>query len=711
MNLDSARLLLPAALIAVAIACAGAAYAEECAIVCSSDAACNDGNPDTWDLCFRTGTCESGCANLNCMPLCKTDADCDDKVAATKDVCAGARRCEAACFHLSGCGDGVCDESAEETRCTCPQDCGDCGETQAGVCGEKACVGKQCVSTIMLGCCGNGRCEAGEKYANCSADCMPANVEIAFVGEWQDYYARGDRMDIVVSVAADGTKAAGAKVTARGFFGELKLYNDGAHNDGTENDGRYGNSVALVDDAAAGEYDIEVSAEFAGATGKITKTAVVRAELGVALETDREKYSAGDIIKISGTVKKHGVGVETAVDLNLLARGGVVWQGTVRSDAGGNFGAEYHTTLLNPTGKWVASIWCRDGKNNVGAAEKEITVISPEATSQLEIRVLNGLAKAYERGDTVDLNVALESAEGSGISGAKATLLSPAGKSTEFKEAVRGIYSNRIILGWDFPVGKNSLEIRGVKSDRNTVYGGSFSFDIYVEPAALTIDVAEPAGRTFEAGEQINFRLMLSYPDGKPVTNAEVDANVNGTGVGMVSSERGVYAGSYVVRAEDVGLAEFGVAAEDAYGNSGTRSVQFEIAGVSAWHYLRSYIGHIIVALLVAAVATATVIYAKRRSAQIGTLKNRERQLLGELKGFQRQFFREATLDKANYDRLVGECETELDDVRKSLALIGAGNGKGTGKKSGTGNVQGSACDARGAQGGRWAAGKGGGEK
>jgi len=73
---------------------------------------------------------------------------------------------------LQFCGNGICE--ANETKCTCPADCGECsGLVENLTCFEYACFDSLCKPKMIKPCCGNNICESGEEF-NCS-DCPTCN--------------------------------------------------------------------------------------------------------------------------------------------------------------------------------------------------------------------------------------------------------------------------------------------------------------------------------------------------------------------------------------------------------------------------------------------------------------------------------------------------------------------------------------------------------
>lgn len=66
------------------------------------------------------------------------------------------------------CGNNNCEP--EESKCTCPADCGECSGS-AGTCLEHQCSEIECSTQFIPNCCGNKRCEEPENYELCPTDC------------------------------------------------------------------------------------------------------------------------------------------------------------------------------------------------------------------------------------------------------------------------------------------------------------------------------------------------------------------------------------------------------------------------------------------------------------------------------------------------------------------------------------------------------------
>ncbi len=90
----------------------------------------------------------------------------------------------------SACGNDICE--IDETKCSCPEDCGLC-EVYTGTCKKNYCSGNDCIKEIIENCCGNQKCELGEcgscRYDCSSKECGLFSVDLDEIvdGEKNDY--------------------------------------------------------------------------------------------------------------------------------------------------------------------------------------------------------------------------------------------------------------------------------------------------------------------------------------------------------------------------------------------------------------------------------------------------------------------------------------------------------------------------------------------
>lgn len=636
---------------------------------CSSDGECDDGNPDTIDYCFRAGQNDSGCGNLNCKPICSSDADCDDGDANTLDVCAGFGRCTATCSHLLNCGDGFIDVG--ETSCNCPADVGPCGGGSGITCTENACIGEICRDVPSIGCCGNNSCELLENYANCSRDCTPQSYSFDLQGLGEgNQYLRGDTAKITATLVGDGVKIVDADIFLEGYFGKLKLFNDGKHGDGKDFDNIYANELFIEGDIEAQQYELKLVVEYLGERYEETRVLNVDSKLEMSVSTDKENYKLGDNIIVSGSLFRAGVPLAQNIDLNITADGVLITKEKISSDESGSFTFSYHTSLLDPSEKWLLSVYSVDSTGNVGYAQLDLNFFSPEITDFLNLSLTEELKGVYQRDDVVELEVKLLDEGGANISEAQVTTITPAGNLLILNEVNEGVYSVDFTVSKNFPLGVHEMKIIASKFDLNRVYGGSLVIDYGITSTPLNVEIIEPVDTSFMVGEEVVFKVLISYLDNQPLVAPDINAVVNGKKITMRAIEKGVFVGSYIVGENDLDGINISLDVDDSFGNIGNAKLLIEISGVSYIHYFRKYSTSIFL-LAIALLISSLIVGIKlnwRRSLK--NLTKRQAQLLETIKGIQYQYFKEGVIDRKTYDEEMQKFVSELENTKEAIKIL-----------------------------------------
>jgi hypothetical protein len=178
--------------------------------------------------------------------------------------------------------------------------------------GKSAFAAKTCGTSCPPNC-GDNRCGDGETVLNCAQDCLSNRLEVAvLLPEPNAKLNRGDELLMKAVVKNGGVVFAGANVTARGFFGSARLYDDGTHDDGGANDGVYA-GAATVPDEANGINLIEFETtdrEFSDdqyIAVNIAGTLSIEAAVGSA-------YALGDSIIVNGNASASGKAVGRSVE-------------------------------------------------------------------------------------------------------------------------------------------------------------------------------------------------------------------------------------------------------------------------------------------------------------------------------------------------------------------------------------------------------------
>ena len=109
------------------------------------------------------------------------------------------------------CGDTLCEGT--ENECTCPADCGACGNKATERCERYECTPLDaCVRVQEQTCCGDAVCSTGESCDSCMTDCCTSTRTLG------DFPAKFERLTIIVGNDAPAQNI----VTAANLAGALK---------------------------------------------------------------------------------------------------------------------------------------------------------------------------------------------------------------------------------------------------------------------------------------------------------------------------------------------------------------------------------------------------------------------------------------------------------------------------------------------------------
>ncbi len=575
------------------------------------------------------------------------------------------------------CGNKSCESG--ENKCTCPEDCGQCTGTYAGnACQQFTCVSDVCIPILKLGCCGNGICESNEAYASCPDDCFPRSVSVDLVDNIPDKnFLRGEEMIVRVKVLADLTPAANADVKAKSpnFLGSVQLYDDGDHNDLGAKDGVYGSAVTIAPNVAEGDYRVEVEAFVRTVRGQTDFDVRVRPRLDLKADTDADVYALGDIIKVSGSLKRLGAPFAAPVTVEFVKDGAAFFSTVVNPDDEGGFSFERRTSLLDAPGTWLVRLKAGDIANNVGLAEKTIKVMQERGAGFLKTEFVEPDARSYDRTTEVPFVVNVSDPHGDPVEGAKVQVLLPNRQTVDVEELSPGTYAAKYLLPVDFPVGQESFEVRALKDINSVQYSGSASKDLVINRVPLTVDVKSPAKGTYNLGEPIEFRVRAFYAFNKPVDKSTILLDFGNHITGAKLGPDGYYHYSMTVTNKAVKVVEAKVKVTDPYGNVGASDIVLQILPEYSLAYTLSQkplqYGAMAGAALLALVFVG---YLGWGSVKLRTEEKRRKALTESKKKIQEQYFNERLIDNHEYLQLTEKLNAELDQVEARLSALRQAN-------------------------------------
>jgi len=566
--------------------------------------------------------------------------------------------------------DGTCDSG--EDKCTCSGDCGVCSGNVIGeVCQEYSCLTGLCRAQIKYYCCGNHICESGEDFANCDADCAPTEITVELLSPNESAsFLRGDEITFKARVKADGVPAKQANVRVKTFAGDIPLFDDGNHSDDKANDGIYGLSFLVSELTAKDKYVSEIYAEKLGVSETYNFIVDINPVLSMDFALDKNIFVLGEIINLNGQLLKRGNPVSTVITFSAFNKGEKVFESKVNSDKNGLFSIEQRTSLIYPEGNWQLRVFGLDNFGNEGILEKTVVVSKEAGTIFMDVDFSSGNQTLYSRGQEIRI-LADVSFFGEPIEDADVRALLPDGKQINFKMVSEGKYSLSYFLPFDFPLGEQKILVNARKSIGNINYGGSNEMIITVDRAKINVILLEPTKQTAVLGEELNFRLKLSYDNGSPLIKPKISIKLNDKNITAVEKEQGIFYFSYVVKNEDLSEAKqllLQVEAEDSFGNTVSYNRLFEVSGeITLEYYFRENPLLFLSVIFSFIFIIVVIIVIRKRMDRLSSLNKRKKELEKLKSDLQEKYFNLGSMGNEQYYSLLSQYSTELRDIESAI--------------------------------------------
>jgi hypothetical protein len=426
--------------------------------------------------------------------------------------------------------------------------------------------------------------------------------------------------------------------------------------------------------ATAGSFTYRVTGSGGGLTRTDDIIVDIDTNLTLTLNTDKTSYEKGQKIGIFGTAKDPKDNPVENGEATITLKSGKWSDRLVTRITDGTYSENYYITFDKPEGDWSISASAVDNRGNLGQSIENVivSVSVPAAWKYYTVTFLSPVpGTVYARGSEVTVTVQLT--EGTEkISGADVYLATPSGEIITLTEGSQGIYSTTYVLRWDDPAGEWTVSVLGEKAAGGTYKAGTGSILLTIAPADLEIELLEPSRRKFEAGEEVNVKVRVSYPDGSPVEGAIVAASLpNGENLALSDEGEGIYRGTYFISDNDLGAWELAVSAVDAYGNygrSGEVTLSFEEPSPSS--YPVRYWWITIPVILACAIAPIPTVIKKLRIMKLNSIRREIKATEKLRRELPKRYFVEGAISRETYDSLMHQTMEKLVKLKKDARKL-----------------------------------------
>jgi hypothetical protein len=421
-----------------------------------------------------------------------------------------------------------------------------------------------------------------EKRANITVSNIRGIIQILSPKPNQKFM-RGDSVFLKANITGDGKPVTGLSPLVQEL--NAMLYDDGKHNDNSPDDGIYAGDSRIPADAD-GRYGLEF---IGGGVSNMTYI-YVNPTLYVGVNTEKNSYSWGEAIGISGDVRREDKGDKVSANVTIVLIHGKdsSWKYEVALNAtAGYFSYNYSnldTPNINGTLRILAS--ARDGYANSGQGSANVSLKAAEGVHKI-VFLMN--KSNYRRGENMTISVKL--AVGAKTGGIRKVNCTLSGSVTKALAERDGTYYGNYTIPTDIELGKKTLSCSFTGEESGTGYT-----DITIEPMILNISVISPYDPTYNvvpvvSTEPVELKVAVFYPDNSPVTDGAVEITVGSKKINMTrTGVPGIYSVSGVIFSKErlgAAMSTMVLTAQDPHNNTGKNEVDVVVdSGQFNWLWL-----------------------------------------------------------------------------------------------------------------------------
>ncbi len=568
------------------------------------------------------------------------------------------------------CGDGVCQAGGEENSCTCPVDCGSCGGTISNLaCKEYACINNICLPTFISNCCGNTSCETNESYGSCPIDCEPTSLELEVLSpKDQETFFLGDTIVFKVNASSSGRSAAASDINSTGFFGVLRLFNDGKHDDNATFDRIFANQL-LVSDLNAGFYELLFQGSFRGIYSGVKQKINIKTNLTTTLDI-KSKYKRGEIVSGKGQIVKGVLPVSIPLNVEIYFGEKEILKQTIQSDSNGFYSFEYQTSLIDELGQWTIMLTGNDESQNSFELEKKFILLSETSKEELFITTLKELTTTLNRGENFELFVQVLNDQNDVVTEADLVLETPNAEIIKFKEVQPGVYEAFFKVPTQLQIGEQVFRIIAIKENTNHSAEGQLVLIQKITSAVLNIQILEPQENYYKVGAIMPVLLKITYLDQKPVVGSIVKILLNQKEYILEPVEEGLYQTNVEITNEDYGELTLSFNATDNFGNEGFKQVDVTIAKRTAFFEIfENPVISLIIFIILFAIG-AVIILPFFSVFSVYNLQEKKKKIIKQKELLQKKYFDHTSIDKKFYEQNLKKLNSDLDLIEEELKKV-----------------------------------------
>lgn len=406
-----------------------------------------------------------------------------------------------------------------------------------------------------------------------------------------------------------------------------------------------GTYETLFESSSCGIHSVKVVADDGVDMDHITRNVDVSQTLEVTMETNKAIYQRTETIRITGTVSD-------ASDITLTIQDTTHVENDTTS-----FAYNYTIPQIDPTGGWDIILHAV-GRCNSTSVTKKIQVVEAQTFETYNIIFTSPAAGSpYQRGETVSTTVRVEE-NSQPVSGAEVfTYIGD--ERLNLSETISGTYHLDYQLSYSAPLGTLPISIRATKVDR----GGAKTVEVYIQPATINLELS-PINRVV-VGAQTTVGVTAIYPDGSSASGLSLKLSVPDGTISMDEVSPGRYEASYIP--SSAGVWNLEVSGSDANANIGSETETVQIYETSLLDILTQYWYLVVVAVLIACLASYPLIKRRMATSRYEGLRKQGLKIMEMQKELQESYFQAGEIDMETFKEKSAEYERRLTQIREEI--------------------------------------------
>ena len=443
--------------------------------------------------------------------------------------------------------------------------------------------------------------------------------------------------------------------------------------------GIYGADIVLGKDIEAGTYEIIVAGEKEAYDEeriqvKIDPTIYLNATLSSSYQKGERIWIKGIASYFDGSPAKN-IRFEA-----VISAGNILLNKSFNTSEKGIFETSYLVSFADPDGEWKIILSMEDKDGNQGQIGFNPKISTPAGVAFYTVTFLSPLTNGeYSRGEIIPLTLEVKE-EGKAVEDAKVEFRDFNGMLINLNEVEIGTYSGEYKLGYDSPLGEWSLGVQAIKTVQNITRAGGNRIPVVIRPASLSAVLVSPHSSNFFTGQLLEIEAKIEYPQGSPLENGEVFFNLGNNTIKLIETSPGIYGTEYVITAEDATANKISLSTIDIYGNElvfQPKPVVIEaLSGYELqlrlfyYNILQRYWYFFVLGIILIVLITEPLWYKSYLNRSYKKTIYGEKQILEMEKETQRKYFKDHSITREDYDKLMMKYrERDSDMKEKKLHL------------------------------------------